>query len=152
MDSKNIIKILAVAAGAYLLYDWLQKNGYWAQWFGTSSAVLPAAPAISPTQVKAVAAIPAPPAEASLPLGLINALIQTGGGTGTTLYNVWQWNAVMNQYKLGSANLETADNSQTMTAAQYVAARQAKGLGNVRISYPSAYPRLAGMHSPWGIQ
>lgn len=33
-DMKSLIKILGVAAGAYLLYQWLNSSGLWAQWFG----------------------------------------------------------------------------------------------------------------------
>jgi hypothetical protein len=36
MDS-GAIKIAAVAVGAYLLYEWLQSSGLWAQWFGGNS-------------------------------------------------------------------------------------------------------------------
>jgi hypothetical protein len=36
-STKTIIKILGVAAGAYLLYEFLQKSGMWAQWFGSAA-------------------------------------------------------------------------------------------------------------------
>lgn len=37
MDS-GIIKWIAVGVGAYILYEWLQSSGLWAQYFGGSSA------------------------------------------------------------------------------------------------------------------
>lgn len=36
MKQKDIIVLLAVAAGGYLLYDYLKKSGQWDQWFGSS--------------------------------------------------------------------------------------------------------------------
>jgi hypothetical protein len=39
MDTKTIFKYLAIAVGAYLLYEWLSTNGYLAQFgIGTSTA------------------------------------------------------------------------------------------------------------------
>jgi len=65
------------------------------------------------------------------PQSLADSLIQAGSATPSTLYNVWQWNAVLQQIQAGVANLETADNSQTMTAASYVAARKTAGLSGL---------------------
>jgi hypothetical protein len=36
-STKTIIKVLGVAAGAWLLYQWLNSSGLWGQWFGGNS-------------------------------------------------------------------------------------------------------------------
>jgi hypothetical protein len=33
-NTMTIIKFAAIGVGAYLLYEWLQSSGLWAQWFG----------------------------------------------------------------------------------------------------------------------
>ena len=41
--TKTIIKFAAVGVGAYILYNWLQTSGLWAQWFGGNSFTTPQA-------------------------------------------------------------------------------------------------------------
>lgn len=38
-NAKNVIRLAAVAVGAYIAYQWLESSGMWAQWFGASSNV-----------------------------------------------------------------------------------------------------------------
>lgn len=41
-DTKSILKLAAIGAGLYLLYEWLQSSGLWAEYFGGTSFATPA--------------------------------------------------------------------------------------------------------------
>jgi len=97
---------------------------------------------------------PAQPARTSTPptgytltsaqQNLVNQLISTGKVSASTLYNVWQWNYVLNELTPGSTDLNTPNNAQTVTASQYVAWRAQYGLSGLEVSWraPSPYSQV----------
>jgi hypothetical protein len=128
MNTKDIIKYVLIAAGAYLLYQWLSKNGYLSQFgigasttAGTVAQTQPSSgtttgastvPAVAvPISVPAAAPTPAPvpaPVASSTTKDLVAALskgdtyLNGGGYSGSGPFE--HWNHYYNQTTAGKAN------------------------------------------------
>lgn len=156
MKQKDIIVMLAIGAGGYLLYSYLKSSGLWDQWFSGVSQPQPApAPQPQPTgpPIPSVyvqpAPAPAPPptngAASDLRTELLNAAkdnayyIQGGGKM-----NAHQWNFYRNQLrppelsgeKFGLAFPSPSD-EQLITVDEFLSRLQGAGLAGMSAIVPA---------------
>lgn len=112
MDSSKVIKIALIGAGAFVLYEWLQNSGLWAQWFSAPVATVPLAqnnaPAVPITQ----------PQGPSLPSVTAQ---QLQGAINMTSASSDQWCWAF-QHVSGTACPSSSVIGATMTADQFLAA------------------------------
>ena len=96
-STKMIVKLVVVGGAAYFLYYWLNKNGLWQQWFGSTPA-----PATTTTTATAPGATtttgtpptpPPAPALASSPayLQAIAAIKTASGNAATETFDGWSY-------------------------------------------------------------
>jgi hypothetical protein len=111
----------------------------WQQAAGAQPAT--AAAVISPAaSTPAAATSPAASEPSAADVALANSLVTAAKTSASTTMNVWQWNYILQHLNPSEANLNTSNNAQLVTAAQYVALRTASGLSGLGVVMPT-FPR-----------
>jgi hypothetical protein len=105
------------------------QTGTCAQWMAAIAAQTAGS---TPAATTSTAVVPATPAGLSASdVALANSLAQAAQVQPTATMTGWQWNYVLLHMTPGETNLDSSTVGNEMTAAQYVAARNAAGLSGL---------------------